>query len=117
MVTKPPLHLSVIVPVYGCANCLAELCERLQSTLRPLTPAYEIILVDDWGPDDGWSAIQAQAARSPEVRGIRLSRNFGQHAAIAAGLTVSRGDWLVVLDCDLQDPPEAIARLYDQARA
>lgn len=110
-----PVQISVVVPVYGYAGCLAELCERLHSTLRKLTASYEVILVDDRGPDDAWSVIQEQASRSAEVRGIRLSRNFGQHAAIAAGLTVSRGEWVAVLDCDLQDPPEAIARLYEEA--
>jgi dolichol-phosphate mannosyltransferase len=109
-------HLSVVIPVYGCVPCLPELCRRLHQVLRTLTPAYEIILVDDCGPGDAWPAILAQAALASEVRGVRLSRNFGQHAAIAAGLTISRGEWMVVLDCDLQDPPEAIPALYEAAR-
>ena len=109
--------ISVVVPMYGCAPCVSELCERLERTLEALTPAYEIILVDDRSPDGGWALMGQEAARNPRVRAVRLSRNFGQHAAIAAGLTIARGDWMVVMDCDLQDPPEAIADLHAKAAA
>ena len=108
------IDISVVVPLYGCTPFIEELCRRLRATLSRIVARYEIILVDDCGPDDAWPVIQAQAASMPEVRGIRLSRNFGQHAAIGAGLSVSRGAWVAVLDGDLQDPPEEIARLYEQ---
>jgi polyisoprenyl-phosphate glycosyltransferase len=104
--------LSVVVPVYGCVGCLQMLCERLLATLPRLTDQFEIVLVDDRSPDESWAAIVGLQARHAEVRGIRLSRNFGQHIAISAGLSVARGDRVVVMDCDLQDPPEVIADMW-----
>jgi dolichol-phosphate mannosyltransferase len=91
------------------------LYERLVATLSTLTANFEIILVDDCGPGDAWKVITDLLAKNRWVRGVRLSRNFGQHAAITAGLAESRGNWVVVMDCDLQDPPEDIPRLYERA--
>ena len=107
--------ISVVVPVYGCRTCLEHLYERLIMTLRELVPNYEIILVDDRAEDGSWTVIERLVERDPAVRGIRLSRNFGQHAAITAGLSRARGQWIVVMDCDLQDPPEDIRRLFAKA--
>jgi polyisoprenyl-phosphate glycosyltransferase len=107
--------LSVVVPVYGCQPCLEHLHDRLTSTLIGLVPAYEIILVDDRAEDGSWDEIERLVDLDLAVRGIRLSRNFGQHAAITAGLSHARGEWAVVMDCDLQDPPEDIPRLYAKA--
>ena len=109
-----PPHLSVVVPVYGCAGCLPELHRRITATLEALRIAYEIVLVDDRSQDGAWEVIGGLAREDPHVRGVRLSRNFGQHLAITAGLAESRGDWAVVMDCDLQDPPEEIPRLLEQ---
>jgi dolichol-phosphate mannosyltransferase len=89
---------------------------RLVDSLESVVDDFEIVLVDDRGGDGAWEAIQVLAERDKRVRGIRLSRNFGQHVAITAGLTAARGDWVVVMDCDLQDPPEEIPRLYVKAR-
>lgn len=75
-------------------------------------PDFEIILVDDYSPDNSWQEIEELASIHPEVRGIKLSRNFGQHYAITAGLDAAKGDWIVVMDCDLQDRPEEIPSLY-----
>lgn len=102
-------------PVYRAENLLDELVRRIQASVEPLTTEYEIILVDDRGPDNSWERIEAQAARDPRVRGVRLSRNFGQHKAITAGLEHARGEWVVVMDCDLQDQPEEIPALYRYA--
>lgn len=110
------LELSVVVPVYGCRDCLLELYRRLTAQLAEITPDYEIILVDDRSPDGSWSVLKTIAAADGRVRAIRLSRNFGQHNAITAGLASSEGRWTVVMDCDLQDPPEDIAQLYEKAR-
>ncbi|HEY8683172.1 MAG TPA: glycosyltransferase family 2 protein [Rhodanobacter sp.] len=115
MTTSKP-HISVVSPVYGCANCLHELCSSISTALHALAVPYEIILVCDGSPDDSWQHIEALAASDQRIRGIRLSRNFGQHYAIAAGLEHSRGDWVVVLDCDLQDLPSAIPALYAKAQ-
>lgn len=88
----------------------------MTAVVGTLTPDFEIILVDDASPDDSWGVIESLAARDPRVRGILLSRNFGQHHAVGAGLAAARGDWVVVMDCDLQDRPEEIPSLYAKAR-
>jgi len=110
------IQLSVVIPVYGCASCLSELHRRLATTLDDLGETYEIVLVDDRSPDGAWATMQELAAAHHEVTILRLSRNFGQHAAITAGLAESTGRWVVVMDCDLQDPPEAITELWATAQ-
>jgi glycosyltransferase involved in cell wall biosynthesis len=111
-----PVDISVVVPVYGCEDCLVALHERLTASLERVTSSYEVVFVDDRSPDGAWETLERLARRDRAVRAIRLSRNFGQHAAITAGLAESRGRWTVVMDCDLQEPPEAISRLWDEAR-
>lgn len=104
--------ISVVAPAYRCADCLVELHRRLVLALRPLSENFEILLVDDASPDSDWERIQSLAAQDPRVKGIRLSRNFGQHHAITAGVDFAQGDWIVVMDADLQDRPEEIPNLY-----
>lgn len=104
--------ISVVVPVYGCINCLDALCSQVEAALSPLTKRFEIILVDDRSPDDSWFQFPALQQRFPSVKGVRLSRNFGQHIAITAGLAEAKGDFAVVMDCDLQDPPSLIPALF-----
>ena len=111
-----PILLSVVSPVYLADTIVDELVQRLIVTLETVSPRFEIILVDDRSPDDSWGRIQEQAARDPRVQGLRLSRNFGQHCAITAGLDHCRGEWVVVLDCDLQDRPEEIPVLFAAAQ-
>lgn len=116
MSVSAPL-LSVVIPVYRAGSVLSELVRRLQFTLGQLTPYYEIILVDDASSDPvDWPSIQQYAALDNRVLGIRLSRNFGQHYALTAGLEASSGEWVVVMDCDLQDQPEEIVRLLNCAQ-
>ncbi len=109
-------EISVVSPVYCCADCLRALCARLAKTLSALGKDYEIILVDDASPDDAWPVLRELCAADSRVKAIALSRNFGQHYAIAAGIEHALGRWIVVLDCDLQDRPEEIARLYAKAQ-
>ena len=109
-------HISIVIPVYGCSACLEQLYQRLQKSLTLITDDFEIILVNDASPDDSWSCIQQLAESDNRVKGVNLSRNFGQHYAISAGLDYARGDWVVVMDCDLQDQPEMIKRLYNKAQ-
>ena len=104
--------LSVVVPVYGCADCLTELHRQLSEQITRITASYELIFIDDRSVDDGWSVLRALARRDAHVRAFRLSRNFGQDAAITAGLAQARGDWAVVLDCDLEESPEDIPRMW-----
>ena len=107
--------LSVVVPVYGCRTCLGTLHERLSATLAQVTPAYEIVFVDDGTQDGTWPALRALAHADRAVRAIRLSRNFGQQAAIVAGLEHAAGRHVAVMDCDLQDPPEVLPTMYGRA--
>lgn len=107
-----PFEVSVVVPVYGCRDCLRDLCERISVTLAETQ--YQIVLVDDRSPDDTWKVIEKLSTQYP-ITALRLSRNFGQHAAITAGLAEAEGRWIVVMDCDLQDRPEEIPRLLAKA--
>lgn len=109
-------HISVVVPVYKAEACLAELYARLKQSLELITTNFEIVLVEDCSGDQSWRVIQELAAQDVRIRGIQFSRNFGQHYGITAGLDYCKGDWVVVMDCDLQDRPEEIPRLYAKAR-
>lgn len=108
-------HISVVSPVYLSGNLVDTLVERISSALEAIDPDYEIILVEDGGRDDSWEKIVDNCNRFSYVRGIKLSRNFGQQSAIQAGLDASRGEYVIVLDCDLQDRPEEIQHLYAKA--
>lgn len=109
-------EISVVIPVYNCAGCLRLLHERLTASLLQITGDYEIVLVDDRSTDGAWAVLAELARADGHLKVVRLSRNFGQHAAITAGLTRARGAWTVVMDCDLQEPPEDIPRLYAKAQ-
>lgn len=109
-------HISVVSPVYGRNLQLDELCQRLIRTLEEIGQPFEILLVNDASPDNSWERIVALSRSDPRIKGIKLSRNFGQHSAITAGLDHVRGEWVVVMDCDLQDLPEEIATLYAAIR-
>ncbi len=108
-------HISIVIPVYGCVSSLDRLYKRLKETLSKIDENFEIIMVDDNSPDGAWEAIQILAQQDPGLKGVKLSRNFGQHRAIRAGLDFAQGDWVVVMDCDLQDKPEEIQKLYNKA--
>lgn len=110
------MEISIVIPVYGCRACLEDLHRRLTVSLAVITPEYEIILVNDACPQNSWERVKEIALRDPHVKGIDLSRNFGQIRAITAGLHYAEGEWVVVMDCDLQDKPEEIARLYAKAQ-
>jgi dolichol-phosphate mannosyltransferase len=110
-----PMHISVVTPVYKAPTILPQLIERLRIALSKITDSFEIILVDDGCPLNSWEIIAALSNKHSFVRGIKFSRNFGQHYAITAGLDQAQGEWIVVMDCDLQDQPEEIQKLYDKA--
>jgi len=109
------MHISVVTPVYKAPTILPELIERLRIALSKITDSFEIILVDDGCPLNSWEIIAELSNKHSFVRGIKFSRNFGQHYAITAGLDQAQGKWIVVMDCDLQDQPEEIQKLYDKA--
>jgi len=107
------MDLSIVVPVYKCPEALAQLYERTVVALEPLQLNWELILVNDACPLDSWSEIKRLCQSDARVKGLNFSRNFGQHRAIAAGLEFATGTWHIVMDCDLQDEPEEIPRLYE----
>lgn len=109
------IAISVVAPVYGCTACLEALYDRTRAAFEGTGLTWELVLVDDRGPDDPWPLICEMAARDARVRGVRLSRNHGQHLAIWAGLARARGDWVAVMDCDLQDDPGVIPALHAAA--
>lgn len=106
------MKLSVVSPVYRAELVLEELVERISNSIPSAFNSFEIILVDDFSPDKSWQKIEEISKRNNNVRGFKLSRNFGQHYAITAGLNQVKGDYIVVLDCDLQDQPEEINKLF-----
>lgn len=116
--TAPPstatiAGISAVVPVFRSADALPELHRRLSDALRALTANHEIIFVDDAGGDGSWTVIQSLVAEDPRVRGVEMSRNYGQHNALLCGIRLARYDVTVTLDDDLQDPPEEIVKLIE----
>lgn len=109
-------HISIVAPVYRDEGNVRELCRRVKAAVSGITEDFELILVEDGGRDRSWDYIRDEAAKDPRIRGIRFSRNFGQHYAITAGLDAASGDWTVVMDGDLQDRPEVIPALYAKAQ-
>jgi undecaprenyl-phosphate 4-deoxy-4-formamido-L-arabinose transferase len=106
-----PVQLSVVIPVYRSQHTLRELHRRIVAALEPIEPSLEIILVEDCGGDDSWQVIEALAQQDARVRGIKLARNYGQHNALLCGIRAARGELVVTIDDDLQNPPEEIPKL------
>ena len=104
-------HLSVVIPVYRSERLLARTVNELIETLE--ASPFEIVLVDDGSPDASWKIVKSLAQRDSRVRGLRLYKNQGQHHAVLAGLSVSKGDWVVTIDDDGQNPPSEIKTLMD----
>ncbi|MBS1612391.1 MAG: glycosyltransferase family 2 protein [Bacteroidetes bacterium] len=108
-------RISVVSPVYKAEKILPELVKRINAAVSKITDSFEIILVEDGGPDNSWQVLQQLCTVHKHIKAIKLSRNFGQHYAITAGIDHAKGDWVVVMDCDLQDQPEEIEKLYSEA--
>ena len=104
--------ISIVSPVYRAEKILPILVSEINLVMERIGEDYEIILVDDRSPDNSWEVMKVLSSQNPKIKSIRLSRNFGQHSAIFAGLTKTKGDWVVVMDCDMQDQPKEIAKLY-----
>ncbi len=115
MLNQKPF-ISIISPVYKAGKIVDKLVSEIQKTMVVMNVSYEIILVDDRSPDNSWEVMKIQSAQFPEVKSIRLSRNFGQHPAIIAGLSQAQGEWIVVMDCDLQDQPKEIEKLFNKTK-
>ncbi len=110
------MDISVVSPVYKAKKMVDILVAQLIETLSKITNDFEILLIDDGSPDNSWESIIESSKKDSRVKGIRLSRNFGQHNAITAGLDTCKGEWVVIIDCDLQDNPEEIIKLYNKAK-
>ncbi|MFD2550312.1 glycosyltransferase family 2 protein [Bizionia sediminis] len=108
-------EISIVSPIYMAENIAEKLVEAISKSMLELGVSFEIILVDDRSPDNSWPVIKKLSVTHNHVKSIRLSRNFGQHAAIMAGLSQAQGHWIVVMDCDLQDQPKEIKKLYQKA--
>jgi dolichol-phosphate mannosyltransferase len=111
-----PLHLSIISPVYKAEGIITELVRRIKAAVGQITEEYEIILVEDGSPDNSWNEMIIESEKDKRVKSVKLSRNFGQHYAITAGLDLAQGEWVIVMDCDLQDQPEEIEGMLHVAR-
>ncbi len=116
MLMNETIHISVVSPVYQAENIVAELVKQIKQNVSLVTTDFEIILVNDASPDASWNKILDECDKDKRVKGLNLSRNFGQHYAITAGLSYAKGDWIVVMDCDLQDRPDEIPNLYNKAQ-
>lgn len=113
-VSRQPMELSVVVPVYRSASCLAELARRVREAVGCRFQSYELILVNDNSPDESWEVIVRLTRDHPFVVGVNLRRNVGQDNAIMAGLGVASGNVIVIMDDDLQHDPVDIPALYEQ---
>lgn len=107
------MKISIVSPVYKSEKIVAELVVRLTNVLKDLALDYEIILVDDRSPDNSWNEIESACTRDNRIKGVRLSRNFGQHYALTAGIAEASGDYIIVMDCDLQDDPIFIPKMLE----
>ena len=107
--------ISIVSPVYRAEKILPILVSEINLVMERIGEDYEIVLVDDRSPDNSWEVMKVLSNQNSKIKSIRLSRNFGQHSAIFAGLTKTKGDWVVVMDCDMQDQPKEIAKLYKKA--
>jgi polyisoprenyl-phosphate glycosyltransferase len=109
------MYLSIVSPVYRAERIVDKLVEEIHASVSTITTDYEIVLVEDGSPDNSWEQIEKICKNDDKVKGIKLSRNFGQHPAISAGLKATTGEWIVVMDCDLQDRPSEIPNLHQKA--
>ncbi len=111
------MYLSMVIPVFNEEKCLDELIPRCLDVGRGIEGGFELVLIDDGSRDRSRRIIETWAADNPEIVGVFLNRNYGQHAAVMAGFAQAKGDVIVTLDADLQNPPEEIPKLLEQARA
>ena len=107
--------ISFVSPVYKAESIIKKLVVEINKTMEKIKLPFEIVLVDDRSPDNSWEIMKDIAKQYSNVKCIRLSKNFGQHPTIMAGLNHVKGEWVVVMDCDLQDQPKEVVKLYNKA--
>lgn len=108
------IDLSIVATVYNSAEIVEQLIARIETAIKPLNFEYEIILVDDGSRDNSSYVIERQSLGNSRIKGLILSRNFGQQIAMSAGIAYAQGKYIVIMDGDLQNPPEAIPDLYQK---
>ena len=108
--------ISVIIPVYLSQDNIQELVKRVKAEIMVISDNFDIVLIDDGSPDDSWEKIVIEADGDKRVKGIKLSRNFGQHHAIYAGLKSIDADYYIIMDCDLQHNPKFFKTLYHEVK-
>lgn len=108
--------ISIVSPVYRAEKILPLLVSEISIVAQKINQEYEIILVDDRSPDNSWNVMKSLRLTNRNLQIYRLTKNFGQHSAIMAGLHKAKGDWIVVMDCDMQDQPKEIEKLYKKAQ-
>lgn len=116
MQTKETPTISIVAPCYNEAVTLPEFYRRVSETMQTLGETWELILVDDGSEDNAAAILRELAHKDPHVRPVIFARNFGHQLAVTAGLDYSRGQAVVIIDSDLQDPPEVIPQLIDEWR-
>jgi dolichol-phosphate mannosyltransferase len=109
--------VSVVIPVYNGARLVERLVQEVVASLAGTGEPYELLLIEDGSQDSSWDAIVTAASLCPDVKGFRLSRNFGQQIAVSAGIAQARGKYVIVMDCDLQNPASAIPEILRSLRA
>src|SRR5210317_2353624 len=110
------IDLSVIIPIYNEASNIDELWERMSVVLKSMDVQFECIFVNDGSQDESLMIIKALLVKNPEIRFLDFSRNFGHQIAVTAGLDHAKGHHIVIIDADMQDPPELIPKLYKKAK-
>jgi glycosyltransferase involved in cell wall biosynthesis len=110
------MQISVVIPVLNESEVIEELVRRVKLNVESITSQFEIIIIDDGSMDETWNIFCRIASYDKRIKGLKLSRNFGQHFAITSGLRMSKGEFVVVMDGDLQDKPEVIPDLFHKAQ-
>ncbi|MDF1672020.1 MAG: glycosyltransferase family 2 protein [Vicingaceae bacterium] len=110
------IEISIVSPVYRAEPIVDKLVERIVASVSKLTSSYEIILVEDGGNDGSWQKIKENCVKNTNVKGVKLSKNYGQQHALQAGLDFAKGNYIVTMDCDLQDQPEEIYKLFNKCK-
>ncbi len=109
-------RISIVVPVYGAEGNIHELSVRINQIMIEIKENYELIYIEDQSPDNSWNEILEVSTSNKSIKAIKLSRNFGQHNAISAGMEIAKGDYVILMDCDLQHDPIYILDLYNKIK-
>lgn len=111
------LLLSIVIPVFNAENMLNELCHQLTSVIKSLNIKFEIVLVEDFSIDNSWEVIKKLCQQHPYIKGIKLGRNFGQQIAVSAGIASVKGKYVILMDCDLQNPTDCIPSILKKLQS